>query len=91
MKQIVAIVFGLGLFGNAALFVPQALALWRKKNAEGISLLTFGGFNVLQVVAVVHGFYQHDLALILGMVASFITCGSVTFLALFYRSRPATA
>ncbi len=87
MKEIVAVVFGLALMGNAALFVPQALAVWRKKSDESISLITFGGFNVLQVIAIVHGVYQHDKALILGMVASLITCGAVTFLTLFYRMK----
>jgi MtN3 and saliva related transmembrane protein len=87
MKEIVAVVFGFALMGNAALFVPQALAVWRKKSDEGISLITFGGFNVLQAIAIVHGFYQHDLALIVGMVASIITCGAVTFLTIFYRLR----
>lgn len=87
MKQIVAIIFGLGLFGNAALFVPQAIALWRKKTDEGISLITFAGFNILQVVAIIHGIYQNDLALIVGMIASLITCGAVTSLTLFYRAR----
>jgi len=60
MKQIVAVIFGLGLIGNALLFVPQAIALWRKKTDEGISLLTFGGFSVLQIVGIVHGIYQQD-------------------------------
>ena len=87
MKQFVAVVFGLGLVCNALLFVPQVLALWRKKNSEGVSLLTFGGFSVLQAIAIVHGFYQHDLSLILGMAASLITCGTVTFLTLYYRLR----
>ena len=87
MKEIVAVIFGLGLFGNAALFVPQALALWRKKTDEGISLVTFAGFNILQVVAIVHGVYQNDLALILGMIASLITCSAVTTLTIFYRLR----
>ena len=85
MKEIVAVIFGLGLVGNALLFVPQVLALWHKKSDEGISLITFGGFSVLQVVGIVHGLYQHDLALILGMVASLLTCGSVTALTIFYR------
>jgi MtN3 and saliva related transmembrane protein len=87
MKQFVAVVFGLGLVCNALLFVPQALALWRKKNSEEVSLLTFGGFSVLQAIAIVHGFYQHDLSLILGMAASLITCGTVTYLTLYYRLR----
>jgi MtN3 and saliva related transmembrane protein len=86
MKQIVAVIFGLGLLGNAALFVPQALAVWRKKTDEGISLITFGGFNILQAIGVVHGVYQHDLSLIVGLGASFVTCGTVTFLTLYYRA-----
>jgi MtN3 and saliva related transmembrane protein len=87
MKEIVAVIFGLGLVGNALLFVPQALAVWRKKSDEGISLITFGGFSALQVISVVHGVFQHDLALILGMGASFLTCGTVTVLTMFYRIR----
>lgn len=87
MRQIVAVIFGLGLLGNALLFVPQAIALWRKKTDEGVSLVTFGGFSVLQVVSIVHGVYEHDLALILGMSASLLTCGTVTGLTVIYRVR----
>ncbi|MGB7547401.1 MAG: hypothetical protein WBM14_06615 [Terracidiphilus sp.] len=87
MKQIVAVIFGLGLLCNALLFVPQAVALWRKKSDEGISLVTFGGFSVLQAIGIVHGLYQQDLSLILGMAASLLTCGSVTALTILYRIR----
>jgi MtN3 and saliva related transmembrane protein len=83
----VAVIFGLGLGCNALLFVPQVLALWRKKSDEGISLITFGGFSVLQMVGIVHGLFQHDLSLILGMAASLLTCGSVTALTIVYRVR----
>lgn len=87
MKQIVAVIFGLGLLCNALLFVPQALAVWRKKTDEGISVITFGGFSILQSIGIVHGLYQRDLSLILGMAASLLSCGTVTFLTLFYRMR----
>jgi MtN3 and saliva related transmembrane protein len=87
MKQIVAVIFGLGLLCNALLFVPQALAVGRKKTDEGISLITFGGFSILQAIGIVHGVYQQDLSLILGMAASLLSCGSVTFLTLYYRVR----
>ena len=87
MKEIVAVIFGLGLLCNALLFVPQVLAVWRKKSDEGVSLLTFGGFNILQAIGILHGVYQHDLSLILGMTASFLFCGSVTGLTLYYRLR----
>ncbi len=85
MRQIVAFVFGLALLGNAALFVPQALAVWRKKSDEGVSLVTFGGFCVLQVIGVIHGIYEHDNSLIYGLGASFLTCGTVTLLTIVYR------
>ena len=87
MKQIVAVIFGLGLLCNALLFVPQALAVWRKKTDEGISLITFGGFSILQGIGIVHGAFQQDLSLILGMAASLLSCGAVTCLTLFYRMR----
>jgi len=91
MRQFVAIVFGIGLFGNALLFVPQAIAVWRKKTDEGVSLVTFGGFCLLQVLGVIHGFYEHDNSLILGLGASFLTCGTVTALTIFYRMRRLSA
>jgi MtN3 and saliva related transmembrane protein len=87
MRDIVKFVFGLALLGNAALFVPQALAVWRKKSDEGISLITFVGFCILQVIGVVHGFYEHDNSLIVGLGASFLTCGTVTLLTIVYRLR----
>ncbi len=87
MKQIIAIIFGVGLLGNALLFVPQALAVWRKKSDEGISLITFGGFNILQALGIVHGYYQQDLSLVIGMAASLLTCGTVTALTVLFRLR----
>jgi MtN3 and saliva related transmembrane protein len=87
IKEVVAWLFGLGLGCNALLFVPQAIALWRKKTDEGISLITFGGFSALQVISIVHGVLEHDRALTLGMGASLITCGTVTLLTVVYRIR----
>ncbi|MDR3739397.1 MAG: hypothetical protein P4L40_10295 [Terracidiphilus sp.] len=87
MKEVVAVLFGFGLFCNALLFVPQAVALWRKKTDEGISLVTFGGFSVLQIVGIAHGVLQQDKALTIGMIASLLSCGTVTVLTLVYRVR----
>ncbi len=87
MKETVAVIFGLGLLCNALLFVPQAIAVWRKKSDEWISLITFGGFSVLQAIGIVHGVYQRDPSLTLGMAASLLSCGTVTLLTVFYRWR----
>jgi MtN3 and saliva related transmembrane protein len=87
MKEIIAVIFGLGLLCNALLFVPQVVAVWRKKTDEGISLITFGGFSILQMIGIIHGLYQRDPSLIIGMSASLLSCGSVTALTIFYRLR----
>lgn len=84
MKDIVTMVFGFGMILNAALFIPQALHLWRAKTARGISVPSFLGFNLLQFTGALHGWFQHDRALMFGMLASLITCGSVTVLAARY-------
>ncbi len=87
MKDLVAWAFGFGMGFNALLFVPQALSIWRTRNAAGVSLLTFGGFNALQALGVLHGALQRDWSLAVGMGVSLLTCGSVTLLALIYRGR----
>ncbi len=87
MKDFIALLFGLGLGGNALLFVPQIISVWRKKSDVGVSLLTFGGFTILQIIGIVHGLYQHDPSLTLGMAASLLTCGTLTLLTIVYRVR----
>lgn len=88
MKDIVAVVFGFGMLINACLFVPQAWRLWKSKRADGVSVLSFAGFNALQLIGVLHGYFQQDTALMMGMLASLLTCGSVTLLAARYAKNP---
>lgn len=87
LKEIVAIAFGLGLMVNASLFIPQAVKILRTRSAKDVSLLTFGGFNLLQLIGIAHGWLQGDMSLLLGMVASFVACGAVTASGLVYRNR----
>lgn len=84
-REFVDLVFSLGLFFNAILFVPQAVTIFRNKNVQGLSLLTFGGFNVMQFFTALHGYLVHDYLLMCGFLLSFLTCGMVTILILCYR------
>ncbi|MBP7867709.1 MAG: hypothetical protein KA419_17395 [Acidobacteria bacterium] len=87
MKEIVGVIFGLGLMANAGLFVIQALRIARTRSAKGVSIATFAGFCVLQVTGILHGIFQRDLYLLAGMIASLLACGTVTVLAILYRER----
>ena len=91
MKDFIAPLFGFGMIGNALLFVPQVVGIWRSRRAEGISLITFLGFNAMQLVGVIHGVLQKDWALTAGMGASLLTCGAVTLGALVFRKGAAAA
>ena len=88
MKELVAVLFGFGMLLNACLFVPQAWRLWRTKSAEGVSLFSFVGFSAMQLIGALHGYFQNDRPLMLGMLASLITCGTVTVLATRYSIAP---
>ncbi|MSP53411.1 MAG: hypothetical protein EXR81_04060 [Gammaproteobacteria bacterium] len=44
LQIVVSFIFGANLFVNAALFVPQAFRLYRSKNSQGLSKITFVGF-----------------------------------------------
>ncbi|MBR1734194.1 MAG: hypothetical protein IJ730_01895 [Alphaproteobacteria bacterium] len=80
-------VFCIGLFINALLFIPQAIEIYKAKDSYGQSLLTFAGFNVIQLVTIMHAYIHDDIILFYGTILSFITCGAVTVLIIFYKNR----
>ena len=85
ITKLVHVIFACSLFFNAAIFIPQAIKIFKKKNADELSLLTFVGFNIMQLFTVWHGYLERDYILMSGFFLSFITCGVVTFLILHYR------
>lgn len=85
--QFANIFFAVGLFVNAALFVPQILILLRTKHSDEISPITFIGFCFIQIFTIIHGLITKDIILIIGYVLSLITCGTVTVLIINYRIR----
>lgn len=85
MESIIESLFALGMFINGTLFIPQAIKIFRLKEARDLSLLTFFGFNFIQAVTILHGIIKQDFALAIGMSYSFITCAMVTLLIIKYR------
>lgn len=87
MKEAIGVIFGLGLMVNAGLFVVQAIKIVRTRSARGVSTITFAGFSVLQVTGILHGIFQEDVYLLVGMASSLLACGTVTVLSIIYRNR----
>ncbi len=85
LKQFIQIIFGAGMYINAALFIPQTIRILRTKSAEGLSLITFGGFCLIQTSGVAYGYIQHDYYLSFGFALSLLTCGFVTLLIIINR------
>lgn len=84
-ESIVQYGFSISLIVNAALFIPQIISLISTKSAKGISLITFAGFNVIQLFTLLHGVYVDDYLLASGYFLSIITCGTVSLLIVYYR------
>lgn len=61
------------------------LVLLKAKTAEGLSLCTFLGFNIIQLFTLLHGWIVNDFILVLGCVVSLITCGTVSWLIAYYK------
>ena len=84
-KDLVKIYFILGMFANFLLFVIQAIRLFRVKNSNGLSFVTFVGFNLIQLSTILYGIIMKDYLLVFGYVLSFCACGIVSALIIFYR------
>ena len=87
IRIIIEIIFSLSLFINAVLFIPQAVKVFRLRDAQGLSLFTFVGFNVVQLLAMMHGYLHQDWKLTVGMGLSLLTCGSVSLGIIIFRKK----
>ncbi|MBN1684435.1 MAG: hypothetical protein JW855_03240 [Gammaproteobacteria bacterium] len=85
MINFIQIAFFISLLFGALLFLPQIIRLARTKNSEGVSLITFLGFTLIQLLVIIHGFYYQDSLLILGTFLRFLSCAILIYLILLYR------
>lgn len=84
LRLIIDFIFGFGLFINAMLFIPQAIKLYKSKDSKELSKITFAGFCLIQIAAILYGAIHHDKLLLFGYALSLITCGTVTILSFKY-------
>lgn len=83
--NLIEVGFSFMLFVNGILFIPQIVKLYKTKNADGFSIVTFLGFLLIQSSAVAYGIIRDDLYIIFGYVFSLSTCFVVFSLIVYYR------
>lgn len=87
LMRLFEIIFSLSLFANAALFIPQAVRIYKCKSGKGVSLITFVGFLFIQASIVANGIIRDDRVLAFGTSLSLLTCGAVVWLLVYYRMK----
>lgn len=85
MGYLINMIFGFALFFNSLLFIPQILRLYKNKHASDTSILTFVGFNLMNLFGVLHGMVMSDRILVFGYSLSFVTNTIVTVLIIKYQ------
>ena len=85
VKEVVSVSFDLVLFISGTVFVPQIIRLLRTKKIQGLSLITFIGFFFIQFTSALHGYFVHNIALLIGMIYCMLTCGVVIILLFYYK------
>jgi MtN3 and saliva related transmembrane protein len=81
----VEFMFGMSMFLNAVLFIPQAMKIYKTKNAKDLSPITFVGFNIIQVFTIMHGYIRNDYPLMFGFLLSLVISSTVTVLIFMFR------
>ncbi|MCE3269184.1 MAG: hypothetical protein K0R49_1436 [Burkholderiales bacterium] len=86
INDIIIFYFGISLFANSILFIPQIIKILKEKKTDEFSITTFVGFCLTQLASILYGYIQHDWLLMWGYILALITCGTVTVLIFVYRN-----
>ena len=87
LEVFIKVYFIAGMFANFVLFVIQAWRLYHAKDSEGLSFVTFCGFNLIQLSTILYGILIHDMLLTIGYILSFLACLITTILIPQYRKK----
>ena len=68
-------------------FVPQVVRLWRTRNADGISLVTFAAFAVGVALWLAYGVILHAWPIILSNAITLVLAFAIIGLTLRFRRR----
>ncbi len=85
VRYFIEFIFCSGMLLKACLFLPQAIKIFKAKKSEELSLLTFAGLNIMQILTVLHAYFHKDYLLMFGTLLGFLFCFPVTYMIVLYR------
>ena len=84
LKRIVDhLIYGVSVFVPAMTAI-QAVKIWTEKDASGISLYTWGGFALANIIWILYGFVHKEYPIILMYILLFIFHVSIVIGTLLY-------
>jgi len=88
IKQILKIVFDLGMYFNIVALISQPIQIWRTKSSENVSIMMWSLFLIFQTGISLHGLINiHSTSMFLGMGGSAVVSLTTLILCLIYRKK----
>ena len=86
--KIISEVIALSALGlNVVISLPQTFKILKTKNSKGVSAFSFISIVILQIITVLHGYFHHDIALMIGMLLAAIVNTILVSLIFTYRPK----
>lgn len=82
---LIHLIYGAAFIWTVLAAIPQITMLLRIKDSSELSLITFLGFNFIQVVTIFHAYFYREWLLLAGVSLFLIVYASISFLIAYYR------
>jgi uncharacterized protein with PQ loop repeat len=73
------------ILGGTISAITQLIPLVRTKDASELSLITFLGFNYIQIVSAAHAYLHQEMLFLLGMLLLLALYGTLSGLIMIYK------
>lgn len=85
-REAITYAFGMALFINAMLFIPQIIRVYAQRCSKSVSMLTFVGFLAVNLLAVAYGVVRQDYLLIFGYsISTILNLILIVFIIIYRR------
>lgn len=85
ITYVINIIYAAAFLWTAVSAIPQIMTLLRLKDSSELSVITFLGFNFIQVVTIIHACFYQEWLLLAGVSLFLIIYAYLSSLVIYYR------